>query len=37
MGKKELILNEIEQMPDMLLEEILGFVRSLKTKGMTEK
>ncbi len=37
MGKKDLILNEIEQMPDMLLEEILGFVRSLKSQGMREK
>ena len=37
MGKKELILNDIEQMPDMLLEEILEFVQSLKTRGMKEK
>ena len=37
MGKKELLLNEIEQMPDMLLGEVLEFVRSLKTRGMGGK
>ena len=37
MGKKELILSEIEQMPDMFLEQILEFVRSLKTGDLKEK
>jgi len=37
MNKKELILNEIEQVPEPLLEEILDFVRFLKTKAMREK
>ena len=37
MNKKELIVKEIEQIPDPLLEEILDFVRFLKTKRLEEK
>lgn len=37
MGKKELLFNEIEEMPDLLVGEILEFVRSLKTRSMGEK
>ena len=37
MNKKELILNEIEKVPDPLLEEILDFVRFLKTKAAVER
>lgn len=34
--KKELILREIEQVPDTLYEEILDFIRFLKTKSQKE-
>lgn len=37
MNKKELILNEIEKVPEPLLEEILDFVRFLKTKAAVER
>lgn len=37
MNKKELIAKEIEQVPDPLLEEVLDFVRFLKSKRMQEK
>jgi len=37
MNKKELILNEIEKVPEPLLEEILDFARFLKTKATVEK
>jgi hypothetical protein len=37
MDSKEMILKEIEQMPDALLEEILDFIRFLKTKKAQEK
>ena len=37
MNKKELILNEIEKVPEPLLEEILDFVHFLKTKATVEK
>ena len=37
MNKKELIVKEIEQVPEPLLEEVLDFVRFLKTKGVREK
>lgn len=37
MNKKELILNEIEKVTERLLEEILDFVRFLKTKATAEK
>jgi len=34
---KELILDEVEQMPEALLEEVLDFIRFLKTKALKEK
>jgi len=37
MDKKELVLQEIEQAPDALLDEILDFVRYLKSKKMNDK
>jgi len=37
MNKKELILNEIEKVTEPLLEEILDFVRFLKTKAAVER
>ena len=33
MNNKELIAKEIEQIPDPLLEEVLDFVRFLKSKS----
>ena len=35
--KVELIVNEIEQVPESLLEEILDFIRFLKIKDRTNK
>ncbi len=37
MNKKKLIAKEIEQVPEPLLEEVLDFVRFLKSKRMQEK
>lgn len=37
MNKKELIVREIEQVPEPLLEEVLDFLRFLKTKRAHEK
>ncbi len=37
MSKKEEILNEIEQVPEASLEEVLQFVRLLKTRNMRDK
>jgi hypothetical protein len=37
MTKKDLIAKEIEQIPEPLLEEVLDFVRFLKTKRLQEK
>jgi hypothetical protein len=37
MDSKEIILKEIEQMPDTLLEEILDFIKFLKMKAAQEK
>ena len=37
MDKKALVLQEIEQAPDVLLDEILDFVRYLKSKKMNDK
>jgi len=36
-AKKELIFREIEQVPDSIVEEILDFIRFLKTKSQKEK
>ena len=37
MSKKELILNEIEQIPEPFLDEVLDFVQFLKTKTLKER
>ena len=37
MSKKELLIHEIEQVPDFLLDEVIDFVHFLKTKAITEK
>ncbi|MEX2753564.1 MAG: DUF2281 domain-containing protein [Candidatus Freyarchaeota archaeon] len=37
MDRKEIILKEIEQMPEALLKEILDFIRFLKTKEVKER
>ena len=36
MSKKELLLKEIEQVPEPFLDEILDFIRFLKTKKIKE-
>lgn len=36
MSKKELLIHEIEQIPEPFLDEILDFIRFLKTKTTTE-
>jgi hypothetical protein len=36
LAKKDLILREIEQIPDPLFEEILDFIQSLKAKIQKE-
>ncbi len=37
MSNKEIILKEIEHVPDALLEEVVDFLRFLKTKMIKEK
>jgi hypothetical protein len=37
MGKKELLIKEIEQVPEPLLEEVLDFVHFLKAKVIKER
>jgi len=37
MSKKELLIHEIEQVPDFLIDEVMDFVHFLKTKAITEK
>jgi len=37
MGKKELILSEIEKIPEPFLDEVLDFVQFLKTKTVKER
>lgn len=37
MSKKELLLNEIEQVPDAFLDEVLDFIHFLKTKIIKER
>jgi len=34
--KKELVLKEVENMPDVLVDEILDFILFLKTKSSKE-
>lgn len=37
MSKKELLISEIEQVPEPFLDEVLDFIRFLKTKIIKEK
>jgi hypothetical protein len=37
MGKKELLISEIEQVPEPLLDEVLDFVHFLKAKITKER
>ncbi|GBD98131.1 hypothetical protein BMS3Abin07_00139 [bacterium BMS3Abin07] len=37
MSKKELLINELEQVPEHLLDEVLDFVHFLKTKSTRER
>ena len=37
MGKKEILIHEIEQVPEPFLEEVLDFVHFLKTKITKER
>ncbi|GJQ51100.1 hypothetical protein KsCSTR_12980 [Candidatus Kuenenia stuttgartiensis] len=37
MSKKELLIREIEQVPEPFLDEVLDFVHFLKTKILREK
>jgi hypothetical protein len=36
MGKKDLLMHEIEQVPEPFLDEVLDFVRFIKTRVTTE-
>ncbi len=37
MSKKELLINEIENVPEPLLDEVLDFIHFLKTKVLKER
>lgn len=37
MGKKELLIKEIDQVPESFLDEVLDFVQFLKAKMTREK
>jgi len=37
MNTKELLMQEIEQVPEPILDEVLDFLRFLKTKNEREK
>ncbi len=37
MGKKEMLLDELKQIPEPLLEEVWDFVQFLKSKASQEK
>ncbi len=37
MSKKDLLINEIEQVPETLLDEVLDFVHFLKEKILKER
>lgn len=37
MGKKELLISEIEKVPEAFLDEVLDFIHFLKTKTIKEK
>ncbi|MDI6804970.1 MAG: DUF2281 domain-containing protein [Bacteroidota bacterium] len=36
MTKKQVLINEIEHIPEPLLDEVMDFIRFLKTKLMIE-
>ena len=36
MSKKELLLNELDKAPELLINEVLDFIRFLKSKKRTE-
>lgn len=36
MSNKEKIIRELDQVPEVLLDEALDFIRYLKTKGLNE-
>ena len=37
MGKKELLIKEIDQVPEPFLDEVLDFIQFLKTKIIKDK
>ena len=37
MGKKELLIKEIDQVPEPFLDEVLDFIQFLKTKIIKKK
>lgn len=37
MSKKEILLSEIEQVPEPFLDELLDFVHFLKTKNINDR
>jgi len=37
MNSKEVLINEIKQVPDIYVDEVLDFVRFLKTKMINDK
>ena len=37
MNKRDIIIEELEQVPEPLLEEVISFIRLLKDKQMREK
>ena len=37
MSKKELLINEIQQVPEPFLDEVLDFIKFLKTKVIKER
>lgn len=37
MSKKELLINEIQNVPESLLDEVLDFINFLKTKVIKER
>ena len=37
MGAKEVLIKEIEEVPDTLVEEVIDFVKFLKRKALQDK
>jgi hypothetical protein len=37
MNRKDLIIQELDQVPELLLEEVLDYLRFLKVKHLQEK